>query len=411
MVYMLGPLLSILMKVTTSSLFSSALDVSAGMPLASPCPARWHLFGQRCFAFYPVWSSWSTAEFLCSQTGSNLASLHTPEEKQFVHQLANTHTPLWVGGYQAPQSSYWFWSDGLPYTYSSWANQVTGKTGEGRACMAMKGGELSSALCGELKFYICSTRASSSSEVLPGNKKPANPEMVPGVSLYDVLLGYSESVAEEILHSSSFLRQQHSSRLTERCYGNFIQQEALYLHRVSSILQALISSLKKKENVKKNVASLLLDTRKHYSSTNQSLLAEAPPLWLLHSLQSFYSVVLEDPVYWLVALLARAHLRSFLLRELQTAASPGRSSLSGMSSASFPRLSSGPEASSFYQQWHRDGLKEADLERRYRETIEKYQHRMDVFKAINIFRQHMINQKSLYKAMSCDVQNEEEIRI
>ncbi|XP_042371156.1 type-2 ice-structuring protein-like, partial [Plectropomus leopardus] len=79
---------------------TASLSSSEGPQQASPCPPRWLLFGQRCFAFYPVWSSWSTANSMCSQTGSDLASLHTPEERRFVRQMANTHTPVWLGGYQ-----------------------------------------------------------------------------------------------------------------------------------------------------------------------------------------------------------------------------------------------------------------------------------------------------------------------
>lgn len=61
--------------------------------------------------------------------------------------------------------------------------------------------------------------------------------IVPSVSLFDVVWGYSYLLAEEILNSSSFLRELGSGHLTERCYSHFIQQEALYLHRVSSTLQ------------------------------------------------------------------------------------------------------------------------------------------------------------------------------
>lgn len=72
-------------------------------------------------------------------------------------------------------------------------------------------------------------RASLSSSSLPG--------LFPTVSLMDVMWGYSNLLAEEILHSSSFLQELQSGHLTERCYASFIQQEALYLHRISSTLE------------------------------------------------------------------------------------------------------------------------------------------------------------------------------
>lgn len=368
---------------------------SGGTERASPCPPRWLLFGQRCFAFYPVWSSWSTADSLCSQTGSDLASLHTPEERQFVLQLASTHTPVWLGGYQVQQNGSWFWSDDSPFRINSWTNQRQGKTSEGGACLAMtpQGGELHSAPCGELRFYICSTRASSGSTVSYSNSKPVGPGIVPGVSLFDVLWSSSDLLAEEILRSSSFIVGLRSGQLSQRCYTSFTQQEALYLHRVSSTLEALIRRLQEADDMR----SLLLDTLKHYSGRNQSLLAAPPPQWLHLSLQSFHSVVQEEPVYWLVALSARACLRYFLSRELLLSElRPGALLVSGARA----------NASDLLQEWREDTLWEVTWTHRCRELIEEHQDRMDVYKAINIFREHMMTQKSLHKAVACDEEDD-----
>lgn len=246
--------------------------------------------------------------------------------------------------------------------------------------MDPKSGELHSAPCGELRFYICSAKASFEEPL-----KPAEPGIFPNVSLFDVLWGRSDSLAEEILHSSSFLKQIRSGHLTERCYASFKQQEALYLQRVSSTLEALLSGLQEADDMR----SLLLDALKHYGSRNQSLPALPPPQWLCLSLESFHSVVLEEPVYWLVALSARACLRDFLLSSehltdtLQVSESEGG-------------------ASSLHREWREESLKEVDWTRRYKKVIEEHQHQMDVFKAINIFREHMMNQKSFYKAVACD---------
>ncbi|KAL7374901.1 hypothetical protein ABVT39_008882 [Epinephelus coioides] len=368
---------------------SASLSSSEGTEQASPCPPPWLLFGHRCFRFYPVWSSWSTANSLCSQTGSDLVSLHTPEERQFVLQLASTHTPVWLGGYQVQQNGSWFWSDDSPFRINSWTNQRQGKTSEGGACLAMtpKGGELHSAPCGELRFYICSTRPGST--VSSGNSKPVGPGIVPGVSLFDVLWSYSDMLAEEILRSSSFIIELRSGQLSQRCYTSFTQQEALYLHRVSSTLEALISRLQEADDMR----SLLLDTLKHYSCRNQSLLAVPPPQWLHLSLQSFHSVVQEEPVYWLVALSARACFRHFLSRELLfSELRPGAQLVSGAE----------VNASNLPQEWREDTLWEVTWTHRYRTVIEEHQDHMDVYKAINIFREHMMNQKSLYKAVTCD---------
>ncbi|XP_075948327.1 uncharacterized protein LOC142950652 isoform X1 [Anarhichas minor] len=385
MVCVLARLLFALLLTETSASPSASVETEQ----ASPCPPRWLLFGQRCFAFYPVWSSWTNADLMCSQKGGHLASLHTPEERQFVRQLANTHLPVWLGGRQAQQNGSWFWSDDSPFRISGWTNQRQGKAGEGGTCMAItpKCGELGSAPCGELRFYVCSTGASSNKSSADG--EPVEPGIVAGVSLFDVVWSYIDPLAEEILHSSSVLRGLRSGRLTQSCYDSFIQQEALYLHRVSSTLQVLMSGLQEADDV----TSLLLDTLKQYSSSNQSLLASPPPQWLQSSLQSFHSVVLEEPVYWLVALSARACLRDFLSRELLSS-----------SSSSEELRGSGSElkASLLLREWSEDTRTEVTWIRRYRTLIEERQPHMDVFQAVNIFRQHMMNQKSLYKAANCD---------
>ncbi|KAK9525078.1 hypothetical protein VZT92_017417 [Zoarces viviparus] len=370
---------------------SASLSASAEAEPASPCPPRWLLIGQRCFAFYPVWSSWTNADLMCSQKGGHLASLHTPEERQFVRQLAHTQPPVWLGGRQAQQNGSWFWSDDSPFRISGWTNQRQGKAGEGGTCMAItpKSGELDSAPCAELRFYVCSTRASSNES--SADRKPVEPGVVAGESLFDVVWSYSDPLAEEILRSSSVLRGLRSGRLTQSCYHSFTQQEALYLHRVSSTLQVLISGLQEADAVR----SLLLDTLNQYSSSNQSILASPPPQWLQSSLQSFHSVVLEEPVYWLVALSARACLRDFLSRKLLSSSSS--------SSHEEPR-GSGSElkASLLLQEWSEDTRTEVSWIRRYRTLVEERQPHMDVFQAVDIFREHMRNQKSLYKAANCD---------
>ncbi|KAI9524380.1 hypothetical protein NQZ68_018063, partial [Dissostichus eleginoides] len=89
--------------------------------------------------------------------------------------------------------------------------------------------------------------------------------LVPGASLWDVVWGFSELQADEILRSSSFFQELRAGNLTQRCYTHFLQQEALYLTGVSSTLEALIGRLQEADETR----SLLQETLKHYSSRNQ----------------------------------------------------------------------------------------------------------------------------------------------
>nr|XP_020442334.1 uncharacterized protein LOC109951912 isoform X2 [Monopterus albus] len=379
---MMRVLVPLLFPVLLMKAFAS--PSSSGVDPASPCPPRWLLFGQRCFAFYPVWSTWSTATSLCSETYSDLVSLHTPEEHQFVRQLTNTS--VWLGGYQAQQNDSWFWSDGSPVRIKSWTNETQGKTREGGACMEMepKGGRLHSAPCGELRFYICCIRANSRSAVIPSSSKPG---IVPGVSLFDVVWSFSNLLAEEILYSSPFLGELQSGILTKSCYISFVQQEALYLQRVSNTLEALISSQQEMDDT----TPLLLDALEHYSSKKQSLLTSRPPQWLLYSLQSFHSVVLKEPVYWLVALSARTSLHMFLANTL---------------SFHKPKFDPMLVSNSMFRTLYHDWKDDITWTQRYQKVIEERQNQINVYQAIQIFREHMMNQKNFFKAVTCDTEDE-----
>lgn len=219
--------------------------------------------------------------------------------------------------------------------------------------------------------------------------------LVPGVSLFDVMWGHSDSLAEVTLRSSSLLSGLKSGHMTKRCYGSFVHQEALYLQSVSSILKAVIGRLQGSGDV----SSLLRETLTHYSSRNQSrlqgLTPSSPPRWLQSSLQSFRSVVLEEPVYWLVALSARSSLRSLLVGEL-------------LSVRPAPRLTVDSVGDTIFQDWTKESLKEVTWMRRFNGVLDGHQSKMDVSKAVNIFRDHMMNQKSFYKAVDCDAAEEQE---
>ncbi|XP_068444377.1 uncharacterized protein [Clinocottus analis] len=337
---------------------SSSL-LTSGLQRASACPERWLLCGESCFSFRPVWSSWTNAE----------------EELLLLREAAHLQQ-VWLAGRQ--QNGSWFWSDDSPFRSSGWTNQRQGEAKEGGACMAMtpKTAALSSAPCGELRFYICSTRAGSA----PSDRKPVHPGLVPGVSLADVLWSFSSSLAVDILHSSSFVRRLRSGTLTRRRYDDFLQQEALYLQRVSSTLEVLVGGFQEADEV----TILLLDTLKQYR--NQSLLlplpSPLPPQWVQSSLLSFHHVVLEDPVYLMVALSARAVLRDFLSRELL----PGN------------RPASGSEVTAgVLREWSAD-----TWTLRYRALLEQRQQHMDVYRAINVFRDHMTNQRSMHQALSSE---------
>lgn len=326
---------------------------------------------------HPVWASWSSAQTLCSQSDSHLVSLHSNEDVEFLQKIVTKlSAPVWTGGYSVSQSSLWFWSDGSDFDPDIWMNRSYGISKRDEACLGLnEDGEVKSAPCGELRFYICSRKISW--KHLNSTEQAVVPSgLSPGMSLFALMWDKSKTVAEEILRSSSFLRQLRSGLVTQSCYALFSQQEALYQGLLHRTLQALTLFTPEADP---DVKSLLLDAKELYRSRNVKQDLAAAPRWLEFALQSFHSVVAEDPLYLLVALLARSALNSFVLQSVPLPESESNLAL----------------------RWREEHEGDITFTHRVRKVIENLQSEMDAFKSINIFRIHMMNQKSLHKHVEC----------
>ncbi|KAJ3585429.1 hypothetical protein NHX12_014148, partial [Muraenolepis orangiensis] len=280
--------------------------------------------GERCFILFPVWSCWNSAQILCSLENGSLASLDTDEEKQFVADLIDTpsHSPVWIRGH-APL---------------------------------------------EAEMLVLPLPAH------PGvHDNTKNTKLVPGVSVFSFLWDMSETVAEEIRHTY-FLRSLRSGGISPSCSTSFLQQETLFLHYVALTLQAV---LRRHDNLPSDVKDLLVKTHAHYrkqgnaiqvtdhsclslpaclslpvclylsvSSIRLSVCLSHPPeprrcgffLCPPGVLESFHWLVLEDPLYLLVALSARAALNSYLPQSMVLEPSPELRSNPGRVSDSNSRL-------------------------------------------------------------------------
>ncbi|XP_053199709.1 uncharacterized protein LOC128384145 [Scomber japonicus] len=203
--------------------------------------------------------------------------------------------------------------------------------------------------------------------------------IVPEYRLSDVVWGPSNEVANAIVDSSLFIKELQSRNLTESSYNRFIEHDVRYRRGISHILEARINNLQEADDVR----SLLQDTLKHYKSRNQTSLASLTPPWLNYTLRCFESVVKEEPVYWLVALSARASLLNLLVE--------GRC-----------RTDQVQQSSTFYKQWCDDNMVESQWIQRYNTTLVEHMAQINPFTAINIFREQMMNQKSFYKALDSD---------
>ncbi|KAL0970601.1 hypothetical protein UPYG_G00244290 [Umbra pygmaea] len=372
------------------------MEMKVGVEPQSPCPAGWHQNGHQCFSFYPVWATWTSAESSCSQHGGNLASVHSPDQQVFIQNLVKRHTdePVWIGGYDAAQEGVWLWSDGSTFDDFHWEKEEPNNHGDKENCMELhteEGRGWNDASCKELKFYVCSMRTRSDVAALPSQKKTHQSELAEGVSLFDVLWSTSETVAEETLHTTSaFLRQMRVGHLPVQRYTNFCQQEALFLDRVLSMLQVLIKRVPVPEDIKLVLQKTQTLYEEYLTKHRQMNVSSIQPSAAVRQyLQSFHDVVNEEPIYWVVSLLPRALLRPYLAQHI-----PQRI-YTKLSLFSFP-CPDNPMNPVF------------GPDEQYGALLKTYQDRINIWKAVNIFRVQMIKEKALFKSGLFPTGDEEE---
>ena len=52
---------------------------------------------------------------------ADLASIHSEEENDFLHEIIGNRSIVWVGGQRScPSCEDWVWSDGTPMDFTAW---------------------------------------------------------------------------------------------------------------------------------------------------------------------------------------------------------------------------------------------------------------------------------------------------
>ncbi|KAJ7408294.1 hypothetical protein BTVI_60109 [Pitangus sulphuratus] len=124
------------------------------------CPEGWLPYGDHCFMIHRNPKEWREALISCNESNGNLASIHSPEEHDFIlSQLGyKAVDELWIGLNDLKTQMYFEWSDGTPVTYAKWlpgepAHEVTGQ--ENCVIMAGKDGYWADNACDRKLGYIC----------------------------------------------------------------------------------------------------------------------------------------------------------------------------------------------------------------------------------------------------------------
>jgi len=89
------------------------------------CKEGWSKFQNSCYQFQETLTSWTEANYSCSQMNSHLATIQSDAENVWVSEMILTsHVfPLgWIGGYRdaGDTTLTWKWVDGSEWTYSDW---------------------------------------------------------------------------------------------------------------------------------------------------------------------------------------------------------------------------------------------------------------------------------------------------
>ncbi|KAK2919505.1 hypothetical protein Q8A73_003876 [Channa argus] len=111
---------------------SSSTPTPPPQPTAQPsspspsqllCPDGWEVFQGRCYNFVNQPMSWPEAQSNCALLESTLASVHSPQEYNFLQQFTNMNgnDEAWLGGFYLQYQ--WLWLDGSWFYNNSWINE------------------------------------------------------------------------------------------------------------------------------------------------------------------------------------------------------------------------------------------------------------------------------------------------
>ena len=103
----------------------------------SGCDSTWKQFGSHCYKLFGDKLSWNDAQAKCEKEGSNLASVHSLEENQFLINLSPEG--VWIGANDIAKDGTWVWTDGSDWKLENWrAGEPNNHNGKPEHCAEMK---------------------------------------------------------------------------------------------------------------------------------------------------------------------------------------------------------------------------------------------------------------------------------
>ncbi|XP_078616305.1 echinoidin-like [Branchiostoma floridae x Branchiostoma japonicum] len=123
------------------------------------CPPYWIPWEGACYRFFDHALSWRQAERMCALFASNVVSIHSPEENNFVYGLTAHYVRTWIGLNDINADGEFTWTDGTDENYLNWAPGQPDEAYNGEDCVEFwdKGaeGEWNDLDCGALRPFTC----------------------------------------------------------------------------------------------------------------------------------------------------------------------------------------------------------------------------------------------------------------
>uniref|UniRef100_UPI0037E9BB94 LOW QUALITY PROTEIN: C-type lectin mannose-binding isoform-like n=1 Tax=Semicossyphus pulcher TaxID=241346 RepID=UPI0037E9BB94 len=129
------------------------------------CPMFWYNFNGRCYKYISSRLSWADAELYCVSQRTNLVSIHSLTENNFVQNLIKNFDPTegytWIGLSDTQKEGHWMWSDGSAVNFVSWnAAQPDNARGLEHCVHKNLGNELkwNDLPCAATNPFVCASR-------------------------------------------------------------------------------------------------------------------------------------------------------------------------------------------------------------------------------------------------------------
>jgi hypothetical protein len=89
-------------------------------PTATPDERILNPENQHLYLYVEMRRSWRGALDYCSSKGGYLVTIQSVAENDFVFDLKESYTSIWLGASDATQEGVWEWANGEPWTFTYW---------------------------------------------------------------------------------------------------------------------------------------------------------------------------------------------------------------------------------------------------------------------------------------------------